>query len=158
VAEHLKEASADIFIKGLCSLGKVIVFSAAVPNQGGQNHINEQNFSYWQEKFSKHSFSFYDIFRKEFWNNREIEWWYKQNMFLVAHDSIIFSDEIKNKKIEGPANVFIHPDLLTSSLSYISAKVVEEAIRNGRVSIKAYLQGILMKMIRIIRIRKVKSK
>ena len=42
VAEHLKKESADIFVQNLISAGKLILFSAAIPQQGGQNHINEQ--------------------------------------------------------------------------------------------------------------------
>ncbi|MBL0337290.1 MAG: class I SAM-dependent methyltransferase [Chitinophagaceae bacterium] len=90
VAEHLREESADIIVKNLISLSNTIVFSAAVPNQGGQNHLNEQEYSYWQSKFAKYGYIFYDIFREQFWNNREINWWYKQNMFLVAHETVSF--------------------------------------------------------------------
>lgn len=84
VAEHLKEDSADIFIQNLVNSGKVILFSAAIPGQGGQNHINEQWLTYWEEKFRKHNYIIHDIIRPLFWDNSEIFWWYKQNMVLVA--------------------------------------------------------------------------
>lgn len=42
VAEHVSEKSADSFVACLCNLSDTIAFSAAVPGQGGQNHINEQ--------------------------------------------------------------------------------------------------------------------
>ncbi len=53
VAEHLSGDVADNFINNLTNLGDIIIFSAAIINQGGQNHINEQPFDYWIEKFSK---------------------------------------------------------------------------------------------------------
>lgn len=112
VAEHLKETSSDSFVKSLTSLGKVIVFSAAVKNQGGQNHINEQDYSYWQQKFGAHGYSFYDIFRNRFWNNENIDWWYKQNMFLVAHHSVSLSAEFSGSRCLGDIPVFIHPSVL----------------------------------------------
>ena len=42
VAEHLSAKRAPTFIHDLTSLSDVVFFSAAVPLQGGTNHINEQ--------------------------------------------------------------------------------------------------------------------
>ena len=75
VAEHLSPEASETFVDSLVSLGKIIIFSAAIPNQGGQNHLNEQNYSYWQEKFKKRGYRFVDICRQRFWNEREVEWW-----------------------------------------------------------------------------------
>src|SRR5262249_16044265 len=87
VAEHLRPESADAFVEWLCSLSDTIVFSAAIPGQGGDNHLNEQPFEYWQNKFAVHDFHFYDVFRNRYWQNDEIDCWYRQNMFLAAHES-----------------------------------------------------------------------
>ena len=46
VAEHLSERRAESFIEDLCKVSKVVLFSAAIPFQGGDNHINEQWQSY----------------------------------------------------------------------------------------------------------------
>ncbi|RYY10059.1 MAG: class I SAM-dependent methyltransferase, partial [Chitinophagaceae bacterium] len=83
VAEHLSPHSADTLVNTLTGLSDVILFSAAVPGQGGQNHINEQWATYWQAKFAAKGYSYYDEIRSKIWNNKEIEWWYKQNAFLV---------------------------------------------------------------------------
>jgi 2-polyprenyl-3-methyl-5-hydroxy-6-metoxy-1,4-benzoquinol methylase len=42
VAEHLPIECAETFIDSLVKLGPVILFSAAIPFQGGGSHINEQ--------------------------------------------------------------------------------------------------------------------
>lgn len=84
VAEHLSEKVSDQFVKGLVDHGDTIVFSAAIPFQGGQNHVNEQWSSYWREKFAKHGYYFHDVIRQKIWNKLEIEWWYRQNIFLVT--------------------------------------------------------------------------
>lgn len=42
VAKHLPIECAGYFVDSLVSLGQVILFSAAVPFQGGDEHINEQ--------------------------------------------------------------------------------------------------------------------
>jgi len=42
VAEHLSERRAAPFIDDVCSLGDLVLFSAAIPGQAGSNHINTQ--------------------------------------------------------------------------------------------------------------------
>ncbi|MEJ1938736.1 methyltransferase domain-containing protein, partial [Nostoc sp. NIES-2111] len=74
VAEHLPEEAADIFVKTLVSLGDYIIFSAAVPNQGGTGHINEQWPTYWSIKFKQYGFETYDCIRYAFWSNRNVDW------------------------------------------------------------------------------------
>lgn len=104
VAEHLSANSSDLFVKSLINHSDVIVFSAAIPNQGGDNHVNEQPFKYWIDKFQEHGYHFYDCFREKFWDNQKIEWWYRQNMFLVSKLAFPFP------KTTNP-NLYIHPGL-----------------------------------------------
>ena len=47
VAEHLPSECAEAFVESLVNLGPVILFSAAIPYQGGENHVNEQWPEYW---------------------------------------------------------------------------------------------------------------
>ncbi|MDX2229162.1 MAG: methyltransferase domain-containing protein [Leptolyngbyaceae cyanobacterium bins.349] len=91
VAEHIPEECADKFINTLVSLGDFILFSAAIPGQGGENHINEQWPTYWQEKFNDLGFEVYDFLRLSLWSNENIEWWYKQNIFLAVRGDIDFN-------------------------------------------------------------------
>jgi hypothetical protein len=82
VAEHLSEARADSFIKDLCGLSDLILFSAAIPGQGGHKHINEKWLSYWVELFSQHGYFPDDFIRSQIWKNKNIEWWYRQNIII----------------------------------------------------------------------------
>lgn len=84
VAEHLPETNADNIINILTESSDTILFSAALPMQGGQNHLNEQPFVYWVEKFNSKGFEVRDVFREKIWNQNQIDWWYRQNMFLVV--------------------------------------------------------------------------
>lgn len=87
VAEHLPESSADNFVELLADLGDQIVFSAAIPGQGGNAHVNEQWPDYWHEKFAKHGFAICDI-RQDFWENKNIDPCIRQNLFiLLRHPS-----------------------------------------------------------------------
>ena len=46
VAEHLPKTSAERFVQTLVTHGTRVLFSAAIPGQGGENHINEQPLEY----------------------------------------------------------------------------------------------------------------
>ena len=81
VAEHLPESSADNFIESIVQHTDVVLFSAAIPGQTGQNHINEQWASYWQNLFAKKGFVMLDLIRFKIWNHPDIQLWYKQNIF-----------------------------------------------------------------------------
>lgn len=88
VAEHIPEKSADIFVKTLVNHGDLVVFSAAIPFQGGQNHINEKPLSYWVSKFKAYGYYFYDPFRQKIWDEKELFFWYKQNMVLFSKHAL----------------------------------------------------------------------
>jgi SAM-dependent methyltransferase len=110
VAEHLKKDSADIFVKNLVNSGNLILFSAAIPNQGGQNHINEQWLTFWEEKFLKHNYIVHDIIRPIFWDNPEVFYWYKQNMVLIAPENF----DLKLSYNVLPIRNIVHYELLNA--------------------------------------------
>lgn len=56
VAEHLPAQLADRYLDTLVSLGRRVVMTAAVPGQGGLNHVNEQPNEYWIEHFARRGF------------------------------------------------------------------------------------------------------
>lgn len=82
VAEHLSACRADAFIADLCAMAPAVLFSAAIPGQGGVNHINEQWQSYWAEKFIARGYAAYDIVRPPLWADPAIPVWYRQNTLL----------------------------------------------------------------------------
>ena len=47
VAEHLNEEYADNFVTSLVNSSDLILFSAAIPSQGGTNHFNERKQNEW---------------------------------------------------------------------------------------------------------------
>jgi SAM-dependent methyltransferase len=106
VAEHLPASSADGLIQSLTKHSDVILFSAALPGQGGQNHINEQWPSYWQTYFAKYGFEMIDYFRPKIWNNQKIDRWYRQNIFLVVKKGHDLSTLGNNQALS-----LIHPEL-----------------------------------------------
>ncbi len=84
VAEHLPRERAAGFIEYLTGLGPVVLFSAAIPHQGGESHLNEQWPDYWAGLFEEQGFVAVDCLRGRFWSNENVEWWYAQNMLLFV--------------------------------------------------------------------------
>ena len=87
VAEHLPPASAAGFVEYLCSLAPVVLFSAAIPGQEGEGHLNEQWPAYWCELFARHSFVSLDVVRATIWEDDAVDWFYRQNLLLYVHES-----------------------------------------------------------------------
>lgn len=86
VAEHLPAASASTLVESLVRHADVVVFSAAIPGQGGTGHINEQWPSYWVAQFAHLGYRPFDLLRGRLWDNDQVEWWYQQNCLLFATD------------------------------------------------------------------------
>jgi len=84
VAEHLSADRAPSFIAELCSLSNLFLFSAAIPGQGGDNHVNEQWPDYWATLFQEHDCACFDVMRPRLWYRDECEWWYIQNILIFA--------------------------------------------------------------------------
>jgi 2-polyprenyl-3-methyl-5-hydroxy-6-metoxy-1,4-benzoquinol methylase len=95
VAEHLPENKSDILIDTLVRHADLVLFSAAIPGQGGDGHENEQWPSYWESKFKKRGYYFSDVIRPKVWNHPDVELWYKQNAVLVVKHGSVFSEHFK---------------------------------------------------------------
>jgi SAM-dependent methyltransferase len=110
VAEHLPQESAHDLIRSLCAHSKLIIFSAACPNQGGQGHINCQWPAYWQEIFNINQYSCSDPLRPRIWQEEFPEYWYKQNMFVAFRDPANAGQEARLAPL-------VHPQLLKGWVS-----------------------------------------
>lgn len=119
VAEHLPRDSASNFIRCLTNHSDIIVFSAAVPNQPGQGHINCQWINYWQDLFNKYGYACFDEIRPTIWSKSFPEWWYKQNIFIAKKDEV-------NAGREPRISSMIHPDFYTNL--YNSHTQIEESL------------------------------
>jgi len=106
VGEHLPKEKANNLIDLLTTYSDTILFSAALPFQSGQNHVNEQPFSYWVEKFNNKGFIVDDLFRERIWDDDRIDWWYRQNLFLISKQKTA-----SQKKI----NDYYHPEKIKQS-------------------------------------------
>ena len=126
VAEHIPEQCADSFIESLVKHAEVLIFSAAIPGQGGQNHLNEQWPEYWQKKFEPFGFYFHDVIRPQIWGNEQVDFWYRQNMFLVKRE----------KPLQTPFHSLsvVHPELLNLKIG--NEKEYFQSLIDGKQGIR----------------------
>lgn len=87
VAEHLAEDRADSFVETLARHGDVVMFSAAVRNQGGEYHVNEQPPEYWRRKFAARGYTCFDWLRPQLVNHGEVKPWYRFNTLIYANEA-----------------------------------------------------------------------
>ena len=88
VAEHLSPGRAPGFVADLCAMAPAVLFSAAIPGQGGVGHINEQWPSYWAGLFAQHGYAPFDLVRPAIWADDAIPAWYRQNTILYLRPDL----------------------------------------------------------------------
>lgn len=84
VAEHLLPQHAETLITSLCGLAPTVLFSAAIPGQGGVDHVNEQWPAYWAELFGRHGYEVSGALRWRIWDDERVENWYRQNLLVAS--------------------------------------------------------------------------
>jgi SAM-dependent methyltransferase len=122
VAEHLPPERADSLIQDLSSLAPIILFSAAVPMQGGTNHINEQWQDYWAALFDRRGFDVFDIIRPRVWGDDRIARWYRQNILLYCNRNFVEQvPQLAAAMTKFPLAV-VHPRQLLASRAEIDTR------------------------------------
>lgn len=86
VAEHLTPGRSDSFVGDLCSMAPIVVFSAAIPGQGGVGHINERYMAEWAEMFDARGFAVSGALRWRIWDDDRVEPWYRQNLMVAISE------------------------------------------------------------------------
>jgi SAM-dependent methyltransferase len=84
VAEHLPPRAARGLVRALTAAAPLVLFSAAIPGQGGTSHVNLQWPEYWQGLFGERGYRRLDPIRPRIWRDRRVAIWYRQNLFLYA--------------------------------------------------------------------------
>lgn len=116
VAEHLPRERAEGFVSMLTGYSDVVLFSAAIPSQGGDYHINGRWQDYWAALFSRRGFIPVD-FRHEIWKDERVVWWYAQNMLLYVKEAKLETMPlVKNLWKQTRLNQLsiVHPKMLAS--------------------------------------------
>ncbi len=111
VAEHLSFDRAQTFVEDLVSLGDVVLFSAAIPFQGGVHHINEQWPEFWALLFRKAGFACADFLRPKIWARADVAWWYAQNTLVFFRKDSTAAAILQSYQIPVGASLSrVHPN------------------------------------------------
>ena len=114
VAEHLPAERGEQFIDSLVSLGSAVLFSAAIPGQGGTSHVNERWQAYWVSLFENRDYVCLDVIRPRVWDDERVDWWYRQNTFLLISAGRLEQNPTLRDlaSVPGGPRSIVHPRLL----------------------------------------------
>lgn len=159
VVEHLGEDSAENFIESLTIASDCILFSAGIPGQFGQNHVNEQWPEYWQQKFETQGYEMLDILRPIFWENKDLARWYKQNIFLVIRKGT--NERLKSFKSFSDKQMLalVHPEYYNLRVSEIQQLIKSNSelttklskIKSGKANGLFYMKLIVKKILNLFK-------
>ncbi len=105
VGEHLDIGDAHTLIDTLTRHADLIIFSGACPGQPGQNHVNCQWPQWWQSLYNERGFICEDTVRWRIWDDRRVEPWYRQNIFVARRHPNPGEPESRIKSV-------VHPELV----------------------------------------------
>ncbi len=127
VAEHLPPDAAVGFVDFLTTLAPVVAFAAAIPGQGGNNHINEQWPDYWAALFEHRGFCPVDCIRPAVWDREDIASRYIQNLIVYTseqgcalHPGLLEAKHRTNRK----QLAVVHPRMFISAQKRLSLRQV----------------------------------
>lgn len=113
VAEHLNPESSKSFVETLVNHSDIVLFSAAPPGQGGENHINEKSYNYWAHLFEEFGYVAHDCIRPQIIDDGSVSYWYRYNLFVYANKNGMnkMSPEAKEKKVLSSEIIDVSPPL-----------------------------------------------
>jgi SAM-dependent methyltransferase len=125
VGEHLAPDRSQSFVADLVQHAPAVLFSAAIPFQGGTSHINEKWPQAWAQLFASHGYHSIDCLRLRFWNDGDIDFWYRQNIVLyVSPDCLHSRPALDGMRLASPGELLalVHPTLYMRRSHEISLK------------------------------------
>jgi hypothetical protein len=133
VAEHLPQKCLDTYISSLIRLAPIVIFSAAIPHQGGVGHVSEYWQGWWADQFRKRGFVVLDCIRPRIWDHPKVSWWYAQNMLVFIHSNYALQHTETMcvlKSSETPILSVVHPRMLLQVLERMVSSTETPFCRN----------------------------
>lgn len=137
VGEHLQPKSTGRFLDLLTSLSDCILFSAAIPGQPGDAHINARWPTFWIGEFERRGFIPLDFIRPRIWHDEKIMLCYRQNLlFFVKKDLYVLDGNLQALPRANCLHL-IDADTLQSLLGFRASllrcgKLLKQALHIGR--------------------------
>lgn len=131
VAEHLPESAARTFVQSLTHQADFVLFSAAIPHQGGRHHVNEQWLEYWAELFRDFDYTGVDALRPALWHDNGIQTWYRQNTVLFVKQSRL-KDLATDLECTAPLPVsMVHPAAYEQKIAGYEERIAQMQTLKG---------------------------
>jgi SAM-dependent methyltransferase len=105
VLEHLSAQAGRNIVAALIEAAPVVLFSAAVPGQGGTNHVNEQWPEYWRRLFEARGYRMLDPIRPRIREDKRVACWYRQNLFLFGSKAWLESRPMRQPDADGTGDL-----------------------------------------------------
>lgn len=141
VAEHIDQPFASAFIENLCGFSDIVLFSAALPYQGGIHHVNENWVEYWNRLFRYQDFFCFDIFRDTFWHDTRLPYFYRQNCLLYVHSKWCRALEGKGLRLTIEPRSLVHPELLLQSVNRARPKAKRRFLTDAELLYNVAVEG-----------------
>jgi glycosyltransferase involved in cell wall biosynthesis len=144
VGEHLPFSRSETFVADLAGLSDLVLFSAALPYQGGTDHINEQWLEFWGILFRRYDYVPCDLFRRQIWGDKRVEYWYSQNLVLFCKRGLAYSlFPPETIAVDRPLS-FPHPLTFLYNLTRyrpLFGQALDLEFQDYRTLLSAYLSG-----------------
>jgi hypothetical protein len=92
VAEHIEPECAEIYVKNLTLMSKLLLLTIAGPGQAGHSHVNLQPPEYWDDLFAKFHYvrdkESEERIRKTLMPHRANRW-----VATIAHNLVIYKED-----------------------------------------------------------------
>lgn len=109
VAEHLGAGRGPGLIDDLARLSDRVLFSAAIPGQGGRGHVNCRWQSYWAGLFAERGYACFDPLRRHLAAIEGMAPWFAQNLLLYVRDGAEVPDSLAPHRIAPAAADMVLP-------------------------------------------------
>ena len=149
VAEHLAAENAGTLVGSLVRLAPLVLFSAAIPFQQGDGHVNEQWPEYWRDRFAAHDYVVVDVLRDRLWQNKDVETWYRQNLLFFIERARLADYPLLRAQYKragkSPCLSRVHPDhyaklceSLNNSLSQTQRLWIRAALQLRQINLLVF--------------------
>jgi hypothetical protein len=125
VAEHIPVNGTENFIGNLVEAAPVILFSAALPYQGGLGHVNENWVEYWHGFFQERDYHCIDFLRDKLWHDPSIPYYYRQNLLLYVNRDKLNHFVGQGMIESNNPKSLIHPDMYIKLVHRNPARVLD---------------------------------
>jgi SAM-dependent methyltransferase len=131
VAHYHPPDAAPKLVRNLCALAPAVLFSAAIPGQGGagaKDRPGQQWPDAWAALFEAHSYVCIDCVRPRIWDDDEVEVWYAQNTLLFAERTLVESRPALAAELDrarGRPLSVVHPRMFRATRSRLDRALDE---------------------------------